>query len=148
MKSSYCHIVVLLLLTSIFSSISVSADNRSTSDITLLEPHALECVTDATYECVYPIDDSGQHSYSVPIVNGDSAGEYDIKMKIEDIDTGQDVYIDACDNCPLNLAAYEESRANWSNPYNSWYDGHTYNFTFYASLTNTIYIYTATIIFS
>ena len=92
------------------------------------------CVSDFTYECVYPIG-TYYHSFSVPIVNGNSADEYNIKLRIEDVDTGQAVYDSSSDNGPFVLAANEEAQANWSNPYNSWYDGHTYNLTFYATLT-------------
>ena len=136
MKSLNTHIVILLLMTSIISSTNVSADNRSNSEITLMEPNVLDCISDITYKCAYTYDSVSQHSFTIPLLNGDSAEQYNINLRIEDLDTGQAVYDSSSDNSPFLLSANEEAQANWSNPFNGWYDGHTYNFTFYALLTD------------
>ncbi len=107
----------------------------ASADITLMQPDVLECVADITYECVYPIDDASAHSFAVPLLNGVIAGEYQITMKIVDLDTGQTVYEEDCDNGPFDLEPHARDQANWTNPYNSWYDGHTYNISFYGTLT-------------
>ena len=107
----------------------------ASADITLLQPDVLECVADITYECVYPIDDASAHSFAVPLLNGVIAGEYEITMKVVDLDTGQTVYEEDSDNGPFDLEPHARAQANWSNPYNSWYDGHTYNISFSGILT-------------
>jgi hypothetical protein len=107
----------------------------ASADITLLQPDVLECVADITYECVYPIDDASAHSFAVPLLNGVIAGEYEITMKVVDLDTGQTVFEEDSDNGPFDLEPHARAQANWTNPYNSWYDGHTYNISFYGILT-------------
>ena len=107
----------------------------ASADITLLQPDVLECVADITYECVYPIDDASAHSFAVPLLNGVIAGEYEITMKVVDLDTGQTVYEEDSDNGPFDLEPHARAQANWTNPYNSWYDGHTYNISFSGILT-------------
>ena len=107
----------------------------ASADITLLQPDVLECVADITYECVYPIDDASAHSFAVPLLNGVIAGEYEITMKVADLDTGQTVFEEDSDNGPFDLEPHARAQANWTSPYNSWYDGHTYNISFYGILT-------------
>ena len=107
----------------------------ASADITLLQPDVLECVADITYECVYPIDDASAHSFAVPLLNGVIAGEYEITMRVVDLDTGQTVYEEDSDNGPFDLEPHARAQANWTSPYNSWYDGHTYNISFYGILT-------------
>ena len=107
----------------------------ASADITLLQPDVLECVADITYECVYPIDDASAHNFAVPLLNGVIAGEYEITMKVVDLGTGQTVYEDSSDNGPFDLEPHARAQANWTSPYNSWYDGHTYNISFYGILT-------------
>ena len=107
----------------------------ASADITLLQPDVLECVADITYECVYPIDDASAHSFAVPLLNGVIAGEYEITMKVVDLDTGQTVYEEDSDNGPFDLEPHARAQANWTSPYNSWYDSHTYNISFYGILT-------------
>ncbi|MEC9264063.1 MAG: hypothetical protein VYD23_03075, partial [Candidatus Thermoplasmatota archaeon] len=107
----------------------------ASADITLLQPDVLECVADITYECVYPIDDASAHNFAVPLLNGVIAGEYEITMKVVDLGTGQTVYEDSSDNGPFDLEPHARAQANWTSPYNSWYDSHTYNISFYGILT-------------
>ena len=107
----------------------------ASADITLLQPDVLECVADITYECVYPIDDASAHSFAVPLLNGVIAGEYEITMRVVDLGTGQTVYEEDSDNGPFDLEPHARAQANWTSPYNSWYDGHTYNISFYGILT-------------
>ena len=107
----------------------------ASADITLLQPDVLECVADITYECVYPIDDASAHSFAVPLLNGVIAGEYEITMRVVDLDTGQTVYEEDSDNGPFDLEPHARAQANWTSPYNSWYDSHTYNISFYGILT-------------
>ena len=107
----------------------------ASADITLLQPDVLECVADITYECVYPIDDASAHNFAVPLLNGVIAGEYEITMKVVDLGTGQTVYEEDSDNGPFDLEPHARAQANWTSPYNSWYDSHTYNISFYGILT-------------
>ena len=125
-------------LTSLYNESETNTANNHSSiifsiasaDITLLQPDVLECVADITYECVYPIDDASAHSFAVPLLNGVIAGEYEITMRVVDLGTGQTVYEEDSDNGPFDLEPHARAQANWTNPYNSWYDGHTYNISF------------------
>ena len=56
-------------------------------------------------------------------------------MRIVDEDTGQTVFEQVSDNGPFILDPHQRSQANWSSPYNQWFDGHTYNISFFATLT-------------
>jgi len=107
----------------------------ASADITLMQPDVLECTTDITYECIYPIDDSSAHSFAVPLLNGVIAAEYQVTMKIVDQTTGQTVFEEDAENGPFDLAPHQRGQANWTAPYNSWYDGHEYNISFYAVFT-------------
>ena len=107
----------------------------ASADITLMQPDILDCVSDITYKCVYSIDDSSEHSFSVPLLNGVIAGEYELSMKIVDMTTGQTVFEGADDNSPHELDPHQRDWANWSSPYSDWYDGHEYNISFFATLT-------------
>ena len=57
-----------------------------------MQPNVLDCVSDITYKCVYTYDSVSQHSFTVPLLNGVIAGEYEVNMKIVDMTTGQTVY--------------------------------------------------------
>ncbi|MDP6900137.1 MAG: VCBS repeat-containing protein [Candidatus Thalassarchaeaceae archaeon] len=106
-------------------------------DISLLRPDVLDCVEDAV-GCVYPIDQVEQHAFSIPLINGVLQGEYDIKLKVTDMSTGSVVYDQASDESPLDLAPHDHSAASWASvvPSSGWVDGHMYNVTFYAQLTD------------
>ena len=107
----------------------------ASADITLMQPDILECVSDITYKCVYTFDSVSEHSFSVPLLNGVIAGEYELMMKVVDMNSGQTVYEQSADNGPFNLDPHARDFANWSTPYSGWYDGHEYNISFYAILT-------------
>ena len=107
----------------------------ASADITLMQPDILECVSDITYKCVYTFDSVSEHSFSVPLLNGVIAGEYELMMKVVDMNSGQTVYEHSADNGPFNLDPHARDFANWSTPYSGWYDGHEYNISFYAILT-------------
>lgn len=107
----------------------------ASADITLMQPNILECVSDITYKCVYTFDSVSEHSFSVPLLNGVIAGEYELMMKVVDMNSGQTVYEQSADNGPFNLDPHARDFANWSTPYSGWYDGHEYNISFYAILT-------------
>ena len=107
----------------------------ASADITLMQPNILECVSDITYKCVYTFDSVSEHSFSVPLLNGVIAGEHELMMKVVDMDSGQTVYEQSADNGPFNLDPHARDFANWSTPYSGWYDGHEYNISFYAILT-------------
>ncbi|MEE3083123.1 MAG: hypothetical protein VX320_03410, partial [Candidatus Thermoplasmatota archaeon] len=106
-------------------------------DIALLRPDVLDCVED-TVGCAYPIDQVEQHAFNVPLINGVLDGEYNIKLKIEDMDTSTVVYDSNSDNSPLALAPHDRADASWASvePASGWVDGHKYNLTFYAELTD------------
>ena len=95
----------------------------------------MECVTDITYECVYPIDDQAMHSFSVPLLNGVIDGDYTLTMSIKDLTTNQQVFEQTADNGPFTLEPHQRAWANWSQPFNSWADSHTYNISFSAEVT-------------
>jgi hypothetical protein len=110
------------------------------ADITLLQPDVLDCVADAVYSCVYSTNPQGQksHDFSVPMLNGVIEGVYEVTMKIVDEDTGQTVvYEQASDNGPFVLDPHQRSQANWTSPYDLWFDSHTYNISFQATLIET-----------
>lgn len=106
----------------------------ASADITLMQPDILECVSDIIYKCVYTFDSVSDHSFSVPLLNGVIAGEYEVTMKIVDLTTGQTVYEQPADNGPFDLDPHARDFANWTSPYSSWYDGHEYNISFYAEV--------------
>ena len=91
-----------------------------------MQPNILECVSDITYKCVYTFDSVSEHSFSVPLLNGVIAGEYELMMKVVDMNSGQTVYEQSADNGPFNLDPHARDFANWSTPYSGWYDGHEY----------------------
>ena len=109
------------------------------ADITLLQPDVLDCVTDAVYSCVYATNPQGQksHNFAVPMLNGVIEGVYEVKMTIVDKETGQTVYEQTSDNGPFVLDPHQRSQANWTAPYDLWFDSHTYNISFQSTLTDT-----------
>ena len=109
------------------------------ADITLLQADVLDCVADATYSCVYATNPQGQesHDFAVPMLNGVIEGVYEVTMKIVDEETGQTVYEQASDNGPFVLDPHQRSQANWSAPYDLWFDSHTYNISFQSIITET-----------
>ena len=117
------------------NNISTIMFSIASADITLKQADVMECVTDITYKCVYPIDDARAHSFSVPLLNGVIEGEYGLSMSIVDLDTNQEVYAATADNGPFVLQPHDRAFANWSQPYNNWVDGHTYNISFSADVT-------------
>jgi len=107
-----------------------------------MQPDILDCTTDITYACVYTTNKdkfgaygSSSHDFVLPLLNGVIEAEYQLTMKIVDEDTGQTVYEETSDNGPFDLVPHERSWANWTAPYSSWYDGHTYNISFFANFT-------------
>jgi hypothetical protein len=109
------------------------------ADITLLQADVLDCVADPVYNCVYATNPLGQesHDFAVPMLNGVIEGIYEVTMRIVDEDTGQTVYQQESDNGPFVLDPHQRSQANWTSPYDQWFDGHTYNISFFANLTET-----------
>ena len=99
------------------------------ADITLLQADVIDCVADPVYNCVYATNPLGQesHDFAVPLLNGVIEGVYEVTMRIVDEDTGQTVFEQVSDNGPFILDPHQRSQANWSSPYNQWFDGHTYN---------------------
>jgi len=106
------------------------------ADITLLQPDVLDCVADPVYDCVYVTNTVGQssHDFAVPMLNGVIEGTYDVTMKIVDVDTGQTVFQQTAENGPFVLDPHQRGQANWSTPYNQWFDDHTYNISFFATI--------------
>ena len=109
------------------------------ADITLLQADVLGCVADAVYSCVYATNPQGQksHNFAVPMLNGVIEGVYEVTMKIVDEGTGQTVYEQTSDNGPFVLDPHQRSQANWTAPYDLWFDSHTYNISFQSTLTET-----------
>ena len=109
------------------------------ADITLLQADVLDCVADAVYSCVYSTNPQGQqsHNFAVPMLNGVIEGIYEVTMKIVDEDTGQTVFEQTSDNGPFVLDPHQRSQANWTSPYDLWFDSHTYNISFQSTLIGT-----------
>ena len=109
------------------------------ADITLLQADVLDCVADAVYSCVYATNPQGQksHDFAVPMLNGVIEGVYEVKMKIVDEDTGQTVFEQSSDNGPFVLDPHQRDQANWTAPYDLWFDSHTYNISFQSILIET-----------
>ncbi len=109
------------------------------ADITLLQADVLDCVADAVFSCVYATNPQGQksHDFAVPMLNGVIEGVYEVTMKIVDKETGQTVYEQSSDNGPFVLDPHQRSQANWTAPYDLWFDSHTYNISFQSVLTET-----------
>jgi len=121
----------LILIFLINTCVTVTADSTS-DELTLMESDILNCVSDTTYICVYTSDDASKHSFSIPILNGEVDAQYQVKMKIQDLDTQQIVFEGKSDNGTFDLLPHESSVANWNEPFSSWYDGHTYNISFFS----------------
>ena len=105
-------------------------------DVQLLRPDVLDCVGDNTYACVYPIDQVEDHAFTMELVNGVLEGDYNIKLKVTDTDTGSIVYNEASAESPMTLSPHQRSSATWAavSPSSGWSDGGNYNFSFYAEL--------------
>ena len=104
-------------------------------DITLLRPNVLNCVEESV-ACVMPMDSVVNHEFEVPLINGVLAGDYNIKLKVTDMADGSVVYDQASDESPISVAPHDRVSASWANVYDGWTDGHTYNISFYAELTD------------
>ena len=105
-------------------------------DVTLFgNDIVLDCV-EAQISCVYPIDSIESHSFTVEMQNGVLAGDYNVFLKVVDMTDGSVVDTYLSDENEFNLDRDEEATATWTAPYNSWIDGHMYNLTFYARLTD------------
>ena len=117
------------------------------ADITLLQADVMDCVSDSVYTCAYStnwLNESGvrtpgldSHDFSIPMLNGVIEGIYEVSMKIVDETTGQIVFESTSDNGPFILDPHQRHQANWSSPYDQWFDGHTYNISFQATLLET-----------
>ncbi|HJM87605.1 MAG TPA: hypothetical protein QF433_05235, partial [Candidatus Thalassarchaeaceae archaeon] len=101
-------------------------------DVTLYRPDVLDCVEDATYDCVYPIDQALNHQFTVPLSNGVLAGDYNIYLDVVD-SLGSTVSSTTSTNSPITLSSHENSEATFQ-PYSGWQDGETYAMRFYAKL--------------
>ncbi len=106
----------------------------ASADITLMQPDVLDCVSDITYNCVYAIDDSSEHSFSVPLLNGVIGGEYELSMKIVNLANGQMVFNETADNSPFDLDPHQRDQANWSSPWGHWESDTRYNISFFATM--------------
>ena len=71
------------------------------------------------------------------MLNGVIEGIYEVTMKIVDEDTGQTVYEGPSDNGPFVLDPHQRGQANWTAPYDLWFDSHTYNISFQSTLVGT-----------
>jgi hypothetical protein len=103
-------------------------------DVTLYRPNVLDCVEDATFDCVYPIDQAMTHQFEVPLSNGVLEGDYNIYMDIVN-SQGTTVSSVTSVNSPISLEPHQNTDATFQ-PYNGWADGETYNIQFYAELVD------------
>ena len=73
------------------------------------------------------------------MTNGVLAGDYNIKMDIVDMSTGNSVSsgngFTSVDGL-VSLEPQQAANTSWINPYNGWEDGKTYNLSFYAELAD------------
>ncbi|MBS71649.1 MAG: hypothetical protein CMO20_01665 [Thermoplasmata archaeon] len=103
-------------------------------DVTIYRPNVLSCVEDATYDCVYPIDQALNHQFEVPLSNGVLEGNYNIYLDIVD-SSGNVVSSTTSTNSPILLESHEDADASFQ-PFNGWQDGESYELRFYAQLVD------------
>ena len=111
--------------------------NVASVDVVLRAPDVLSCVEESI-SCSYPIDSVRGHDFHIEMNNGVLAGDYNIKMDIVDMSTGNSVPgapFTSVDNL-ISLEPQQAANTSWINAYNGWEDGKTYNITFYAELAD------------
>ncbi|MBI31481.1 MAG: hypothetical protein CMB72_02635 [Euryarchaeota archaeon] len=112
--------------------------NVASVDVLLRAPDVLSCVEESI-PCSYPIDSVRGHDFNIEMTNGVLAGDYNIKMDIVDMSTGNSVSSGSGFTSVDGLISLEPQQAantSWINPYNGWEDGKTYNLSFYAELAD------------
>ena len=106
-------------------------------DITVGKPNTLACLIDTTYNCVMPMDSANSHQFKHSATNGVLAGDYNFFMEIVDISSGQELKASVAANNGQSIPLQPHDRTNVSyTPWNDWEDGHTYNVSFRAELSN------------
>ena len=108
--------------------------NVQSVDITLFPPNALNCLDDQTLECVMPIDSVNTHDWTFRATNGVLPGEYVFNMNIDDMTTGSQAHTMTAGPAKA-LGSHEVSNVTFT-PWNGWLDGHEYNISFDAELSN------------
>ena len=113
----------------IFSIQSVTIDLKKGNDL------YLDCL-DADYACSMPKDNSTAHEFSFLAVNGVLEGDYLFNHHVVDMDTGVEVYsAQEFNGQSKHLIPQERVDLTFSG-FNGWVDGHTYNISFDAELTD------------
>jgi hypothetical protein len=108
-------------------------------DVELMVPNVLQCVDEAI-SCSYPIDSVRGHDFNIEMTNGVLAGDYNVKMDIVDVSTGNSVSTGGSGftsvDGTISLEPQQAANTSWINPYNGWEDGKTYNVSFFAELAS------------
>jgi hypothetical protein len=108
--------------------------NVESVDITLGKPNTLSCLNDQILECVMPIDSSYTHDWSFQATNGVLTGDYVFNMNIFD-ETTQSMAHTTTAGPSQTLTEQQKIEVTFT-PWNGWQDGHTYNISFDAELSN------------
>ncbi len=108
--------------------------NVESVDITLGKPNTLNCLNDQTLECVMPIDSALAHDWTVKATNGVLAGDYVFNMNIYDMTTGSQAHTTTAGPAQ-SLDSHQMIDVTFT-PWNGWLDGHEYNISFDAELSN------------
>ena len=106
-------------------------------DISLGRPEVLSCMNDESFPCTLPIDSSLTHDWSFFATNGVLAGDYTFHMNVEDItDSANPTDVHSTTSGPSQTLDSQERVEVSFTPWNGWQDGHTYNISYYATLSD------------
>ena len=108
--------------------------NVESVDITLYAPNKLICLNDQTLECVMPIDSALAHNWEFKAINGVLAGDYIFNMNIYDMTSSNTAHSTTAGPA-VSLNSNELHDVTFT-PWNGWVDGHEYNISFDAELSN------------
>jgi len=109
-------------------------------DISLGKPDTLACLNDQTLACVMPIDSAVTHNWELSATNGVLTGDYIFTMTVEDITDAANPSVAhtttyGSSSMPITLDPQQRVDLQFT-PWNGWQDGHTYNISYSAALTN------------
>ncbi len=108
--------------------------NVESVDISIGKPDTLACHSDQTLACVLPIDSALTHSWEFSATNGVLGGDYVFYMDVHDMADGSLAH-QVTAGPARALESQERTEVSFT-PWNGWMDGHTYNISFYAQLSD------------
>jgi hypothetical protein len=103
-------------------------------NIVLEKPNSLGCLNDNTLECVMPIDSSLTHDWTLRARNGVLAGDYIFNMEIFDMTDNSIAHSTTAG--PAQSLDRQQAVDVTFTPWNGWVDGHKYNISYSAELSN------------